>query len=161
MRATNYSLYAMDLNADGKSGTILGKSPLGDVVIDFHLSADGKSGTVSGKSPLGDAVIGFHLSADGKSGTVSGKLPRSDVAIGFKLSADGKSGTVSGKLPRGDVVIGFDYTEAPAELTLTILEKPMFVPVPLLWADFSYALRWATEGLGLGPEGKTLAHERS
>jgi hypothetical protein len=78
------------------------------------------------------------------------------------LNADGRSGTLSAKSPLGDVVIGFDYAEARAEVTLTILEKPMFVPAPLVWAEFSYALRSAREKLGLTPaEGKTFAYERS
>jgi hypothetical protein len=66
----------------------------------------------------------------------------------MNLNADGKSGTVSGKSPLGDVVISFDYAAAQAEVTLTVLEKPMFVPVPLLWAEFSYALRCAAQELG-------------
>jgi hypothetical protein len=66
----------------------------------------------------------------------------------MNLSADGKSGTVSGRSPLGDIVIRFDYAGARAEVTLTILEKPMFVPVPLLWAEFSYALRCAAQELG-------------
>jgi hypothetical protein len=85
-----------------------------------------------------------------------------DSPYAMVLNADGKSGTVSGKSPLGDVVIGFDYVEAQAQVTLTILEKPMFVPAPLVWAEFAYALRSAREKLGLAPaEDKTLAHERS
>jgi hypothetical protein len=77
------------------------------------------------------------------------------------LNADGRSGTVSGKSPLGDVVIGFDYAEAQAEVTLTILEKPRFVPVPLLWAEFTYALRSATQEFGSAmAENGTGADER-
>jgi hypothetical protein len=80
-----------------------------------------------------------------------------DSPYTMKLNSDGKSGTVSGKSPLGDVVIGFDYAEAQAEVTMTILEKPMFVPVPLLWAEFSYALRCATQELRSAVE---LEHDR-
>ena len=69
----------------------------------------------------------------------------SDEDYSLVLNADGKSGTLSGKSPLGDVVIGFEYAEERAEVTLTIIEKPIFVPISLLWAEFSYAVRRAND----------------
>jgi hypothetical protein len=80
----------------------------------------------------------------------------------FHLNPDGKTGIISGKSSVGDVVIGFDYAETRAEVTVTILNKPMFVPAALVWAELSYALRCATEALGT-PQGEdeTIAEQRS
>jgi hypothetical protein len=64
--------------------------------------------------------------------------------IQLDFNADGRTGTASGKLPLGLVEIGFSYASERSELTLTVLRKPMFVPTPILWAEFSLALREAS-----------------
>ncbi|HKM61297.1 MAG TPA: hypothetical protein VJY39_02290 [Acidisphaera sp.] len=63
------------------------------------------------------------------------------------LDEERRTGTVTGKSPLGDVAVRFDYTIERAEMRLTVLKKPMFVPLPMLWAEFSLALREATTDL--------------
>ena len=60
------------------------------------------------------------------------------------LYANGASGTIVAKSGVGEVVVAFDYVAERAEVTLTILNKPMFVPAPFVWAEFSLALRNAS-----------------
>jgi hypothetical protein len=75
----------------------------------------------------------------------------------FDLNPDGKTGIISGRSSVGDVVIGFYYDETRAEVTVTILKKPMFAPAALVWAELSYALRSAGEALGaVPPENETI-----
>ena len=60
------------------------------------------------------------------------------------LYANGASGTIVAKSGVGEVVVAFDYVAERAEVALTILNKPTFVPAPLVWAEFSLALRNAS-----------------
>jgi hypothetical protein len=60
------------------------------------------------------------------------------------LNVTGTCGTIVAKSGVGEVVVAFDYVTERAEVTLTILNKPMFVPAPLVWAEFSLALRKAS-----------------
>jgi len=80
----------------------------------------------------------------------------------FHLNPNGKTGILSGKSSVGDITIGFDYAETLAEVTVTILNKPMFVPAALVWAELSYAFRCATEEIGTPQaEDETIAQQRS
>ncbi len=63
------------------------------------------------------------------------------------IHQDGTSGTISGASSLGRVSLHFDYDEARAEMTLTILKKPMLAPAALLWAEFSYAVIEARRAL--------------
>lgn len=71
------------------------------------------------------------------------------------LNRDGRSGTARGKSPLGQLVITFDYDATQAEVKFDIIEKPKFVPTPLVVAEFSQALRRARAELsaGLPPDG--------
>jgi hypothetical protein len=60
------------------------------------------------------------------------------------LNVNGASGTITAKSGVGEVVVAFDYVAERAEVALTILNKPTFVPAPLVWAEFSLALRNAS-----------------
>jgi hypothetical protein len=60
------------------------------------------------------------------------------------LNVNGASGTITAKSSVGEVVVAFDYVAERAEVALTILNKPTFVPAPLVWAEFSLALRNAS-----------------
>ena len=64
--------------------------------------------------------------------------------VRFDFSEDGRTGTAIGTLPIGTLEIGFNYASESQELTLTILKKPMLVPAPFVWAEFSMAIREAT-----------------
>jgi hypothetical protein len=76
-----------------------------------------------------------------------------DSSYSITLRPDGRSGVIAGKSPVGDVVIGFDYEVEQALVTLTVMEKPIFVPLPMIWAEVSYALREAARGLEQIPGG--------
>jgi hypothetical protein len=77
------------------------------------------------------------------------------------LNADGRTGVISGRSRIGDVVIGFDYVVEQAKVTLTVMQKPMFVPVPMIWAEFAYALREAERELGQMRAGNATGRDRS
>lgn len=66
--------------------------------------------------------------------------------ISVVLNEDGCTGRATGTLPIGWVEVGFLYKQDRSELTLTVLKKPMLVPTPLLWAEFTFALREAATG---------------
>jgi hypothetical protein len=68
-----------------------------------------------------------------------------------EFEADGRRGTITGASGLGRVSLHFDYDAARAEMTLTILKKPMLAPPSLLWAEFSYAVRDARKALDLPP----------
>jgi hypothetical protein len=65
----------------------------------------------------------------------------------LELDEERRTGTVTGKSPLGDVAVRFDYVTERAEMRLTVVKKPLFVPLPMLWAEFSLALREATAEL--------------
>ena len=68
----------------------------------------------------------------------------------YQLALD--PGRIGGTLTKhtglGDVVLRFDHDNERAEMTVTIVNKPMLVPVPLLLAEMSLALRLASGGIG-------------
>ena len=68
-----------------------------------------------------------------------------------EFEADGRRGTITGASGLGRVSLHFEYDEPRAEMTLTILRKPMLAPASLLWAEFSYAVMDARKALSLPP----------
>jgi hypothetical protein len=68
-----------------------------------------------------------------------------------EFQEDGRRGTITGASGLGRVSLHFDYDEPRAEMTLTILKKPMLAPASLLWAEFSYAVIDARRALSLPP----------
>jgi len=64
-------------------------------------------------------------------------------SLSLTFHETGLSGEAKGMSSLGEVSVGFEYRPESAELTLTVLKKPILVPVPLLWAEFSQALRRA------------------
>ena len=66
-------------------------------------------------------------------------------AAGFALLIDDdrRSGTLAGATPLGEVEARFDFAPEPAELVVTILRKPPFLPVTLMWAEFARAIERA------------------
>ena len=59
------------------------------------------------------------------------------------LESDRIGGTVNKPTPFGCVVVRFDHDARRAEMTVTILHKPLLLPAALLWAGVSHALRRA------------------
>lgn len=62
----------------------------------------------------------------------------------LKLDPDRKGGTVNKPTPLGDVVVRFEHDMLRADMTVTILKKPMLLPAAVLWAGVSHALRRAS-----------------
>ena len=67
------------------------------------------------------------------------------------FEADSRSGTITGASGFSRVSLHFDYDEPRAEMTLTILKKPMLALASLLWAEFSYAVMDTRRALSLPP----------
>lgn len=66
---------------------------------------------------------------------------RDDVpGIAFAIDEDGRAGTARGATPLGEVEVRFDLIPETAEMIVTILRKPPFVPASLLWSEFSRAI---------------------
>lgn len=63
--------------------------------------------------------------------------------IRLRMNEDGRSGQATGQLPFGPVEVDFVYARDLGELTVTVRRKPALVPAPLLWAEFSRAVRAA------------------
>jgi hypothetical protein len=61
------------------------------------------------------------------------------------LDPDGVSGLLTIDVGMGDVVVRFSHNSERAELTLTIVKKPMLVPASMIWAGTSQVLRRAAE----------------
>ena len=59
----------------------------------------------------------------------------------LQLDADRKGGTVNKPTPFGPVLVRFAHDNRRAEMTVTILHKPMLLPVAVLWAGVAHALR--------------------
>ena len=69
---------------------------------------------------------------------------RDDVAgFAFDIDPDRRTGTACGATPLGEVAIRFDLVPERAEMTVTILRKPSFVPTALLWSEFARAIERA------------------
>ncbi len=66
-----------------------------------------------------------------------------DGSYALPLDPDRIGGTLTKRTGMGEVVVRFDHDNARAEMTVTILKKPMMLPTPLLLAEFSLALRRA------------------
>jgi hypothetical protein len=60
-----------------------------------------------------------------------------------QLDPDGVGGLFTMNPGMGDVVLRFSYNNERAELTLTILKKPMLLPAAMIWAVASDVLRRA------------------
>lgn len=63
----------------------------------------------------------------------------------LQLDPDGVGGLLTTHTPMGDVVVRFSHNSERAELTLTIVKKPMFVPTSLILAQTAQVLRRAAE----------------
>ena len=69
---------------------------------------------------------------------------RVDVAgVAFRIDEDQRSGTAAGNTPLGEVELRFDLAAERAELSVTILRKPPFLPAGMLWSEFSRAIERA------------------
>lgn len=66
-----------------------------------------------------------------------------DGGYELQLDRDRIGGTLTRHTGLGDVVVRFDHDRERAEMTVTILKKPMLMPTPLLLAEMSLALRRA------------------
>lgn len=63
---------------------------------------------------------------------------RDDAAgVAFQIDEDGRSGTAAGTTPLGEVALRFDLAPERAELSVSILRKPAFLPAWVLWSEFS------------------------
>lgn len=60
------------------------------------------------------------------------------------LESNGSGGRLTRRTPLGEVVIRFDHDAQRAELTVTVLKKPFFLPTIALWAEMSNALENAS-----------------
>ncbi len=66
---------------------------------------------------------------------------RDDVAgFAFAFDDDRRAGTACGATPLGEVDIRFDLVPESAEMTVTIMRKPSFLPASVLWSEFSRAI---------------------
>lgn len=69
---------------------------------------------------------------------------RDDVAgAAIQIDANRRSGTAAGTTPLGEVELRFELAAERAELSVTILRKPPFLPAPLLWSEFSRVIERA------------------
>ena len=57
------------------------------------------------------------------------------------------TGTLTAKSGVGEVVVQFAYAREQAEMKVTVLKKPIFMPPPVVWAEFSLAMREAAAEL--------------
>lgn len=66
---------------------------------------------------------------------------RDDAArFEFRIDDDRRAGTAAGNTPLGEVEARFALDADRAELAVTILRKPPFLPASLLWSEFSRAI---------------------
>lgn len=70
------------------------------------------------------------------------RIAARDDAAGFefRIDDDRRAGTVTGTTPLGEIEAGFALDAERAELAVTILRKPSFLPVALLWSEFARAI---------------------
>lgn len=61
------------------------------------------------------------------------------------IDADGSGGTMLGATPLGEVEAHFTLLPDEAEMSVTILQKPAFLPASLLWSEFARALACARD----------------
>ena len=67
-----------------------------------------------------------------------------DYVLKLDSTPDRIGGTVRKPTPFGDVTVRFDHDSQRAEMTVTILKKPMLLPAAVLWAGLTHALRCAS-----------------
>ncbi|MEO3475484.1 hypothetical protein AAFN86_26770 [Roseomonas sp. CAU 1739] len=58
----------------------------------------------------------------------------------FDFDEDRRAGTARGATPLGEVEVRFGLVPDSAELIVTVLRKPPFLPASLLWSEFSRAI---------------------
>ncbi len=75
----------------------------------------------------------------------------------LELNADRTGGTVNKTSPFGDVVVRFEHDNQRAEMTVTILHKPLLLPAAVLWAGVSHALRRASGDAALPASAETTS----
>jgi hypothetical protein len=63
----------------------------------------------------------------------------------LKLDPDGVGGLFTMRAGISDVVVRFSYNIERAELTLTIMKKPILLPAAMIWAGTSQVLRLAAD----------------
>lgn len=70
------------------------------------------------------------------------RIAARDDAAGFefRIDDDRRAGTAAGSTPLGEVAARFALDADRAELAVTILRKPPFLPAALLWSEFSRAI---------------------
>ncbi|HWT08250.1 MAG TPA: hypothetical protein VN329_03745 [Roseomonas sp.] len=70
------------------------------------------------------------------------RIAARDDAAGFEfcIDEDRRAGTAAGITPFGEVAARFALDAERAELAVTILRKPPFLPATLLWSEFSRAI---------------------
>ena len=84
-----------------------------------------------------------HIFAGVTSETL-GRLPQwDDGSFELQLDRDRIGGTLTRRTGLGEVVVRFNHDNERAEMTVTIVKKPMLMPTPLLLAEMSLALRRA------------------
>jgi hypothetical protein len=59
----------------------------------------------------------------------------------LQLDPDGVGGLLTTHTGMGDVVVRFSHNDERAELTVTIVKKPMFLPAAAIFAGTSQVLR--------------------
>jgi hypothetical protein len=80
------------------------------------------------------------------------RIARREDAAGFamQIDEDRRAGTAGGSTPLGPVEVRFALAPDTAELSVTILRKPPFLPAAMLWAEFGRALE-AARAQAAGP----------
>jgi hypothetical protein len=66
----------------------------------------------------------------------------------LKLDPDGTGGLFTVNIGIGDVVLRFDHNAERAELTMSIVKKPMLVPSSAIFSQASQVLREAANRAG-------------
>ncbi len=62
----------------------------------------------------------------------------------LELDPDRRGGKLTRRSGMGEVVVRFDHDVERAELTVTIVKKPMLLPAVALWAEMTFALQSAS-----------------
>ena len=79
----------------------------------------------------------------------SGLASQAGGNYAVELDPDGVGGLFKIDIGMGDVVVRFSHNSEHAELTLTIVKKPIFLPAAAIWAGTSQVLRNASGRSGL------------
>lgn len=78
----------------------------------------------------------------------AGKPGEPGVNYALELDPDGLGGLLTSHTPMGDVVVRLSYNSELAELTLTIVKKPMLVPARMIVEGTSQVLHQASVQAG-------------